>query len=89
MWNLLPEPFERVSPGFGKDKGSKGTTPTPDDMSYYTNATYGQSVIPVPETIGTNQGIVDNYRAFYNQDTTTEPKTITRRESSEEEKGFF
>lgn len=92
MWNLLPKPLQKGLQflGFGNDREVKeSTTPTPDDMSYYTNATYGQSVIPVPETIGTNQGIVDNYRAFYNQDTTTEPKTITRRESSEEEKGFF
>jgi hypothetical protein len=90
--STTPKPLQKGIQylGFGKDREVKeSTTPTPDDMSYYTNATYGQSVIPVPETIGTNQGIVDNYRAFYNQDTTTEPKTITRRESSEEEKGFF
>lgn len=92
IWGLLPAPLQKGIQylGFGKDKEVKeSTTPTPDDMTYYTNATYGQPVIPVPETIGTNQGVVDNYRAFYNQDKTIESKTIPQREASEEEKGFF
>lgn len=91
-WGLLPAPLQGALQSIGlrlTKEVKESTTPTPDDMTYYTNATYGQSVIPVPETIGTNQGVVDNYRAFYNQDKTIESKTIPQREASEEEKGFF
>jgi hypothetical protein len=86
IWSILPGFLQKGLQfvGLGKDQELKGSkNPTPDEAAYYTNADYAKKSLPVPETVGTNQGIIDKYSSYYG---TEQPIKETQ---SKEDEGFF